>query len=110
MIITTTACARAGMVGNPSDGYFGKTISFIVRNFSAKVSLWESPHFEILPTYGDLARFEFSLRDDFAVHLDQHLLDDFRTKRNRRGQCRQTRGDNRLLHSNSLNINILLDV
>lgn len=58
MIITTHAYARAGMVGNPSDGYYGKTISFIIRNFRATVQLWESPHFEILPTHGDLARFD----------------------------------------------------
>jgi glucuronokinase len=62
MIITTTAYGRAGMVGNPSDGYFGKTISFIVRNFSAKVSMWESPHFEIVTSFGDFARFE-SMQD-----------------------------------------------
>jgi glucuronokinase len=58
MITTTTAYARAGMVGNPSDGYFGKTIAFIIRNFSAKVNLWESPHFEIVPSHGDFARFD----------------------------------------------------
>ncbi|MCC6422937.1 MAG: GHMP kinase [Phycisphaerales bacterium] len=58
MIITAKAHARAGLVGNPSDGYFGKTISFIIRNFSATVRLWESPHFEIVPTHGDLAHFE----------------------------------------------------
>jgi glucuronokinase len=58
MIITAHAYARAGLVGNPSDGYFGKTISCIIRNFKATVRLWESPHFEILPTHGDLARFE----------------------------------------------------
>lgn len=58
MIITAHAHARAGLVGNPSDGYFGKTISFIIRNFRATVQLWESPHFEILPTHGDLARFD----------------------------------------------------
>lgn len=58
MIITAKAHARAGLVGNPSDGYFGKTISFIIRNFSATVRLWESPHFEIVPTHGDLARFD----------------------------------------------------
>lgn len=57
MLITTQAFARAGLVGNPSDGYFGKTISFTIRNFRALVRLWESPHFEILPTYGDFARF-----------------------------------------------------
>ena len=58
MIITQHAYARAGLVGNPSDGYFGKTLSFIIRNFRATVRLWESPHFEILPTHGDLARFD----------------------------------------------------
>src|SRR5437762_1827479 len=57
MIITAHAYARAGLVGNPSDGYFGKTISFIVRNFKATIRLWESPHFEIYPSHGDLARF-----------------------------------------------------
>jgi glucuronokinase len=58
MIITGTAHARAGLVGNPSDGYFGKTISFSIRNFTAQVSLWESPHFEIVPGHGDLAHFD----------------------------------------------------
>jgi glucuronokinase len=58
MIITAHAYARAGLVGNPSDGYFGKTISFIIRNFKATVRLWESPHFEIVPTHGDLAHFD----------------------------------------------------
>src|SRR4051794_17923990 len=58
MIITTHAYARAGLVGNPSDGYFGKTISFLIRNFKATVHLWESPHFEIVPDRGDFARFD----------------------------------------------------
>jgi hypothetical protein len=58
MIIKSHAYARAGLVGNPSDGYFGKTISFVIRNFKATVTLWESPHFEIIPSHGDLARFD----------------------------------------------------
>jgi len=58
MIITGKAHARAGLVGNPSDGYFGKTISFSIRNFTAQVMLWESPHFEIRPGHGDLANFD----------------------------------------------------
>src|SRR3954471_2351579 len=57
MIITSHAFARAGLIGNPSDGYYGKTISFVIRNFKATVNLWESPHFEIIPGHGDLARF-----------------------------------------------------
>lgn len=47
MIIETRAYARAGLLGNPSDGYFGKTISIIVRNFGASVSLWETPELVI---------------------------------------------------------------
>jgi glucuronokinase len=57
MIITAKAHARAGLVGNPSDGYFGKTISFSIRNFAARITLWESPHFEVVPGNGDLANF-----------------------------------------------------
>lgn len=58
MIISTHAHARAGLVGNPSDGYFGKTLSCILRNFKATVHLWESPHFEIVPTHGDFGKFD----------------------------------------------------
>lgn len=47
MIIETRAYARAGLLGNPSDGYFGKTISIIVRNFGASVSLYETPELKI---------------------------------------------------------------
>jgi len=43
MIIETRAFARAGLLGNPSDGYFGKTISIIVKNFGAHISLYETP-------------------------------------------------------------------
>jgi glucuronokinase len=58
MIYTAHAFARAGLVGNPSDGYFGKTISFVIRNYKATVRLWESPHFEVVPTHGDLTKFD----------------------------------------------------
>jgi glucuronokinase len=58
MIIRTHSHARAGLIGNPSDGYFGKTISFIVRNFTAEVTLWESPSLEILPAARDHSVFE----------------------------------------------------
>lgn len=47
MIIESRAYARAGLLGNPSDGYFGKTISISVRNFGAHVSLYETPELKI---------------------------------------------------------------
>jgi glucuronokinase len=49
MIIETRAFARAGLLGNPSDGYFGKAISISVRNFGAHISLYESPELQIIP-------------------------------------------------------------
>lgn len=57
MLITTKAYARAGLVGNPSDGYFGKTISFIVRDYWAEVTLFESPELTIQPTERDHSIF-----------------------------------------------------
>ncbi len=53
MIIKEKAYARAGLIGNPSDGYFGKTISFRIANYSAEVVLYETPDIEILPTERD---------------------------------------------------------
>ena len=47
MIIEARAFARAGLLGNPSDGYFGKTISITVRNFGANVTLYETPELVI---------------------------------------------------------------
>jgi glucuronokinase len=58
MIIRTTAYPRAGLIGNPSDGYFGKTIAFAFRNFSAQIELWESPELELLPSRRDHSVFK----------------------------------------------------
>lgn len=57
MIIETRAYARAGFLGNPSDGYFGKTISISVRNFGAHVSLYETPELQIEAQEQDLNIF-----------------------------------------------------
>ncbi len=60
------AYARAGLIGNPSDGYYGKTISLIVKNFSAQVVIYDWPQMEIIPTRQDHCRFE---------SLDEFLID-----------------------------------
>jgi glucuronokinase len=57
MIIESRAYARAGLLGNPSDGYFGKTISIIIRNFGAIVSIYESPDLVIAEQAIDSNRF-----------------------------------------------------
>ena len=56
-IIRKSAYARAGLIGNPSDGYFGKTISIILRNFSAQVVLYEWDDVEIVWSSEDRSRF-----------------------------------------------------
>lgn len=64
------AFARAGLVGNPSDGYNGKTISIVVRNFDAEVVLYEWDAVEILPAAGDRVRFRsvHELAQDVRLH------------------------------------------
>jgi glucuronokinase len=57
MLIQTRAYARAGLIGNPSDGYFGKTIAFTFKNFFAEVILYQSPELEILPNSMDRSVF-----------------------------------------------------
>lgn len=69
MIIRKQSYARAGLIGNPSDGYYGKTISFIVRNFRAEVTLHESPQLEILPAARDHSIFKsiHALKEDVSA-------------------------------------------
>jgi glucuronokinase len=70
VIIQAQAFPRAGLIGNPSDGYFGKTISFVIRNFRAQVTLYETPELEIMPNARDHSRFESigALADDVRQH------------------------------------------
>lgn len=70
MLIRSQAFPRAGLVGNPSDGYHGKTISFVIRNFAAHVTLWESPELTILPNARDHSSFA-GIRD-LVLDVRQH--------------------------------------
>ncbi|MGQ9575560.1 MAG: mevalonate kinase family protein [Thermoguttaceae bacterium] len=70
LLIRKRAFARAGMVGNPSDGYHGKTISVIVRNFAAEVTLYEWDQLELVWSQEDQSRFR-SVRElvqDVRLH------------------------------------------
>ncbi|MCX6562087.1 MAG: GHMP kinase [Candidatus Aminicenantes bacterium] len=57
------AFARAGLLGNPSDGYFGKVIAVSIKNFRARLALEDSPDIRIVPSadeeerYGSLSEF-----------------------------------------------------
>jgi glucuronokinase len=57
LLVRRQAHARAGLVGNPSDGYHGKTLSIIVRNFSAQAILYEWEDVELVWTDQDQSRF-----------------------------------------------------
>jgi len=57
-IIETYGYARAGFLGNPSDGYFGKTISFCFQDFRARVLVYPSARLEIKFSKADLPVFE----------------------------------------------------
>lgn len=66
MIIRCRAYPRAGLIGNPSDGYYGKTIAFTFSDFHAEVVLYQTPEVEILPSARDHSRF-LSIHD---LHRD----------------------------------------
>ena len=58
MIIKKQAFPRAALIGNPSDGYYGKTIAFVFDNYAASVELYESPELELVPGIRDHGTFD----------------------------------------------------
>jgi len=70
MNIVTRSYPRAALVGNPSDGYYGKTIAFVFNNFHAEVALWESTRLEILPNERD--KLIFASIDELVGDIGQY--------------------------------------
>jgi glucuronokinase len=68
-IVRTVTHARVGILGNPSDGFYGKTIAAAVHNFGAEVVLYEWPVIEILPAASDLAQYTSieNLAEDVSI-------------------------------------------
>jgi glucuronokinase len=52
-VIEGTAFARAGLLGNPSDGYGGKVLAVALRDFAARVRLEDSPVLAFPPSAGE---------------------------------------------------------
>ena len=69
-LIRKTAYARAGLIGNPSDGYFGKTLAVAVRDFQAEVTLYEWDRIEMVLSRHDQTRFDSidELVQDVRLH------------------------------------------
>ena len=57
MIIKCNAYPRAALIGNPSDGFFGKTIAFVFDNYQAQVKLYETPELSFIPSSRDYTTF-----------------------------------------------------
>lgn len=70
LIVQKRAFARIGLLGNPSDGFNGKTISFVLRNFWAEVVLYEWDSVDIVLAAQDRASFQSvrDLADDVRMH------------------------------------------
>jgi glucuronokinase len=70
LIIRKRSYARAGLLGNPSDGYNGKTISIILRNFCADAVLYEWDSVDIVLAEQDRASFRsiYDLAKDVELH------------------------------------------
>jgi glucuronokinase len=67
------AFARAGLLGNPSDGYGGKIIAISVKNYAARVVLEESDVLRFVASAEDGETF--SSMDDFERHADRYGYD-----------------------------------
>ena len=66
-MVRARSFARAGFLGNPSDGYFGKTISFSFTEFRVDLRLTESARLRFVPGEVDDATF------DSPAHLVRDL-------------------------------------
>lgn len=69
-LLRRRAYARAGLMGNPSDGYHGKTLSIILRNYHAEVVLYEWEDVEIVLAQEDRSRFRSV--EELARDVDLH--------------------------------------
>jgi len=65
MIVHRCVGARVGLMGNPSDGFGGKTIAALLEDFYASMTLWESPSLEIIP-HPQFDPFRFDSIDHLA--------------------------------------------
>ncbi|MBD3310557.1 GHMP kinase [Candidatus Woesearchaeota archaeon] len=72
-IFTSRAYSRAGLIGNPSDGFGGKTISFTIYNYYATIKLWPSEGFEIIP--GEADRLKFKDDNMLVEHTQEYGYD-----------------------------------
>ena len=66
-MIRTRSFARAGLLGNPSDGYFGKTLSFTFTQFGVELVMTESSRIRF--QQGEVDDATFASMDEMARNL-----------------------------------------
>ncbi len=71
-LIKTHAFARAGLLGNPSDGFGGKTISCIIRNWAAEVTLRPAEGSSMRIDPGDDEDLIYNSLTDFVAEVERH--------------------------------------
>lgn len=74
------AYARAGLLGNPSDGYEGKALALPLYDFGAEVTIEAAPDFAIEPGAADRLEFETAAEAARAL-LDHGCYDGVRLLR-----------------------------
>ena len=65
--IRTRSFARAGLLGNPSDGYFGKTVSFTFTQFGVELVMTESSRIRF--QQGEVDDATFASMDEMSRNL-----------------------------------------
>lgn len=105
MVVESVAYARAGIAGNPSDGYYGKCVAVIVKNFAARVWLEASENIEIVPSPDD--RPAYATLDDFMHEIQLHGFygAERLMKAALRRFVRYCRENNHMLHGNGFRLN-----
>jgi len=69
-LITHRAYPRAALIGNPSDGYRGRTMAFVFSNYHAQVTLRPADQLEIIP--GERNRLLFDHIEALTSDIAQH--------------------------------------
>src|SRR5262249_9657147 len=72
--VRRSACARAGLLGNPSDLYGGRVLAGAPANFAGHVALEPAADFAIVPGADD--RLRFASARDAVAELDAYGCDD----------------------------------
>ena len=74
MLVEEVCYARVGLMGNPSDGFEGKTLSFLLNNFSARVTIehQEEEGIEIVPHPSLDTPHCFASMPSLCQHVREH--------------------------------------